>query len=88
MLILNVPEHEYDFCCSNYSVIFLVLFCFYFDVGFLFSCLLIGCCYVVRSEISITLMGHLKILFSVIFSTCKAIYVLIWSCFTKHTFYM
>jgi hypothetical protein len=34
MLILNVPEHEYDFCCSNYSVIFLVLFCFYFDVGF------------------------------------------------------
>jgi hypothetical protein len=33
MLILNVPEHEYD-CCSNYSVIFPVLFCFYFDVGF------------------------------------------------------
>jgi hypothetical protein len=61
MLLLNVPEHLYGYCfCLNHSSVFFWSRLLFFRVGFplFYACLFhaIICCYVVRSEISVTLL--------------------------------
>jgi len=65
MLLLNIPEHAYDHrYCSNYpSFVFGLIFFLFLVTISSFKCLLIGCSYIVRPEISVTLLlGHLSIL--------------------------